>query len=394
MVMLFFAIVPVWAHNYQQVLTDSEANINLRHFGLSSADMHFETDIAWSVRKYTLHGGKQEGVEIIEVDNGKLAFSVIPTRGMSIYKVRCGNVTLGWDSPVKEIVHPSHIGLESRGGLGWLDGFNEMMVRCGFEFAGHPGEDKGRLLSLHGRAGNIPASKVEIVVDEDPPHRIRIRGCVDEKTFKFVDYRMWTEISTVPASTSFQLSDKLTNLSNYEREFQIIYHSNFGPPLLEKDAEFVAPVKRVTPFNDYTAGDVKTLTTYLGPTKNYDEQVYKVIPYADDEGWTTIMLRNAAADRGVAIRYNVKELPCLTLWKNTDTLKEGYVTGLEPGTGFAYNRSIERMHGRVPKLEGGAARSFNLKYMVLLSKEGVREVAAEINGIQGSKKTQTEVSPQ
>jgi hypothetical protein len=48
-------------------------------------------------------------------------------------------VRLGWDSPVKEVVHPQFINLQSRGGLGWLEGFNEWMVRCGLEWAGHPG---------------------------------------------------------------------------------------------------------------------------------------------------------------------------------------------------------------------------------------------------------------
>lgn len=392
-VVILTSVMPLRAETYRQVLTDSKAGIHAEDFSLSSADLGLKTDIPWSIRKDTLHGGKQEGVELIEVNNGRLTFSVIPTRGMSIYKVWCDDITLGWDSPVKEVVHPSYIELESRGGLGWLDGFNEMVVRCGFEFAGHPGEDNGRLLSLHGRAGNIPASKVEVVIDEKPPHRIRIRGRVDEKTFKFVDYQMWTEISTAPGSASFRLSDTLTNLSDYEREFQIIYHGNFGPPLLEKNAEFVAAVKQVTPFDDYAAKDMKTWTTYLGPTKNYGEQVYNVIPHADPRGQTTVMLRNAAADRGVTIRYSVKELPYLTLWKNTDTLKVGYVTGLEPGTGFPYNRSIERAHGRVPKLKGGAARSFNLEYTVLLSKKNVQEVVTDIKKIQGSKKTRVDQKP-
>ena len=35
--------------------------------------------------------------------------------------------------------------LESRGGLGWLDGFNELVVRCGYEWTGHPGIDNGVL---------------------------------------------------------------------------------------------------------------------------------------------------------------------------------------------------------------------------------------------------------
>jgi hypothetical protein len=34
---------------------------------------------AWWIRKATLHGGKQEGVDIIEVDNGKLRFTLVPT---------------------------------------------------------------------------------------------------------------------------------------------------------------------------------------------------------------------------------------------------------------------------------------------------------------------------
>jgi len=47
-----------------------------------------------------------------------------------------------------------------RGGLGWLEGFNEMVTRCGYEWVGHPGIDKGVMLPLHGLAANIPASKV------------------------------------------------------------------------------------------------------------------------------------------------------------------------------------------------------------------------------------------
>ena len=101
-------------------------------------------------------------MDVIEVDNGRLRFVVIPTRGMSVLRVESGDVGLGGDSPVKEIVHPQFINLESRGGLGWLEGFNEWLVRCGLEWAGHPGEDRFRnnvgdevemKLTLHGKVG-------------------------------------------------------------------------------------------------------------------------------------------------------------------------------------------------------------------------------------------------
>ena len=87
----------------------------------------YKGEAKWHIRKRILQGGKQEGVEIIEVDNGKLRFCVIPTRGMGILDVNLGDVRLGWDSPIKEVVHPKFINLESRGGLGWIEGFNEWL---------------------------------------------------------------------------------------------------------------------------------------------------------------------------------------------------------------------------------------------------------------------------
>ncbi|MCB7112269.1 aldose 1-epimerase family protein, partial [[Eubacterium] rectale] len=79
------------------------------------------------------------------------------------------------------LIHPAFIDLESRAGLGWLDGFNEMLVRCGYEWTGHPGvDDDGRLKSLHGRVQNIPASVVSVTIDEEPPYAIHVLGRVDE----------------------------------------------------------------------------------------------------------------------------------------------------------------------------------------------------------------------
>lgn len=376
------------------VLIDSETNTRETDWSIASADLGIAAMPPFSIRLRTLHGGKQEGVQTIDVDNGRLSFTVVPTRGMNIERVMSGDVTLGWSSPVKEVVNPAFITLDSRGGLGWLDGFNEWLVRCGYEWAGHPGMDEGKLLSLHGRIGNTPASKVVLVIDDMPPHRIHVRGRVDEKVFKFTDYEVWTEVSTSPGSESLRIDDRLTNHSDYEREYQVIYHGNFGPPLLEEGSQFVAPVKEVAPFNDYAAKDIDTWTSYLGPTKGYGEQVFNVVPYADASGSTTVMLRNRAGDRGVRITYDVAALPYFTLWKNTDTVREGYVTGLEPGTGFAYPRAVERTFGRVPKLAPGASQSFTLEYTMLHDPQSVASVAREIAAIQGSGSTQTITRPE
>lgn len=376
------------------VLSDAASSSGEGEWSVNATDLGLTSGPDFSVRKRLLQGGRQEGVEVVEVDNGRMTFTVVPTRGMSLLRAQTGDITLGWDSPVDEVVNPAFISLDARGGLGWLDGFNELLVRCGFEWAGHPGMDDGKLLTLHGRAGNTPASKVVVIVDDQPPHRIRVRGRVDEKVFKFADYEAWTEVSTEPGSDSLRISDTLTNRSDYEREFQIIYHGNFGPPLLEAGATFVAPVKQVAPFNGYAAKDMETWTTYLGPTTGYGEQVYNVVPFAAADGTTTVMLRDKAGGKALALSYDTRTLPYFTLWKNTDTLKEGYVTGLEPGTGFPRPRAVERTFGRVPKLAPGEARTFVLDYRILSDPESVEETAKEIASIQGARPTTIVTEPE
>ncbi|MFT5239424.1 MAG: hypothetical protein ACI9OU_002574 [Candidatus Promineifilaceae bacterium] len=367
--------------------------LNEENWILTPAEAGLDGTWSGSIQMRTLHGGRQEGVKVIDVDNGVTAFRVVPTRGMSVHSVHCGDVTLAWDSPVKEIVHPAHINLDRRGGLGWLDGFNEWMVRCGTEFAGHPGEDNGHMLNLHGKAGNIPASSVEVVIDNDAPHRIRLRGLIEEKAFKFVNYELRTEVSTAPGEAGLHFSDVLHNLGAYDTEYQIIYHTNFGAPLLDENAIFLAPFKTVTPFDDYAAKDIANWTRYLGPTRDYGEQVYCVEPYADANNQTLVMLRNADGDRGAAMRFDTETLPYFTLWKNTDTLEEGYVTGLEPGTGFPYNRSVERRFNRVPRIGSGETRTFSMSVSVLRGSAAVSATEAEITALQADRPSQVNSAP-
>ena len=57
------------------------------------------------------------------MNNGKISFTVLPTRGMSIGKVDVGGSDLGWSNPVKEIcVNPAYVDLQDFSGLGWLTG--------------------------------------------------------------------------------------------------------------------------------------------------------------------------------------------------------------------------------------------------------------------------------
>ena len=355
----------------------------------SHSDKSFST--AWSVTKTILSGGKQEGVKLLTLDNGTLKIVVIPARGMGILEVTMEELRLGWDSPVKEVVHPSFIDLESRGGLGWLEGFNEWMVRCGLEYAGHPGTDqfinntgdKATLdLTLHGKIQNIPASSYEIIVDPEPPHRIRIRGTVYESFFYGPKLKLITEISTLPGSNSFQISDQLTNEGPSTQEFQLIYHGNYGSSILEEGAMVFAPAQSVTPMNDHAAKFLTDWQTYRGPTESFIEEVFLLKPLGTENAEALALLTNKTKDLATSVRWNLNELPYLTLWKNTASLKDGYVTGIEPATGYPFNRLVERKYGRVPKLAPGETRNFTLDFGIHVGKEEVDPLIAEATDLQ------------
>ena len=374
---------------YQTTLISVAEKKYVEQWTLTYKDLSLDTDAKWSIEKYLLKGGKQDGVDMIEVNNGSLQFSVIPTRGMSILQVNYEGITLGWDSPVKEVIHPNYVNLEGNGGLGWLDGFNEWMVRCGMEFAGHPGMDRGRLLTLHGKIGNIPASEVQVVIEQQPPHRIRIRGRMNERWFNGPQLELWTEISTVPGSNSFLIEDVLTNKAGKDQEFMVIYHANFGPPLLEKGSRLHGTVKKVVPFDEHAARAVQHWDQYDAPKLNEPEMVYCIYPAAGKEGNAHFLFHNAAGDKGISFSWPVSQLPYFTQWKNENS--DGYVTGLEPGSGFPHNRSIERKYGRVPVLKGGESRSFRLEYTIHNGKE---QVEKRLKDIQSQTNQEIEISTQ
>ncbi|MDF7786361.1 aldose 1-epimerase family protein [Pantoea stewartii] len=375
------------------VLTGAEQGTDKGNWQINSSELNIQGK-PFSIEQKVLHGGKQEGSKLLVIrSQDGLTITLIPTRGMNLLRVEGFGTRLGWDSPVKEVVNPAFINLESRNGLGWLEGFNEMMVRCGYEWTGHPVNDKGRIYTLHGKAGNTPVSQLEVEVADAAPHEIRIRGLIKESTFKKADLQTWTELRYVPGSNQFSLHDVLTNHSDYPHDYEIIYHSNFSTPILEEGARFMAPMSGISPFNGYAKAGLKNWQTYQGPTKDFDEMVFNIKPLSDKNHQTVAAVVNKAGNKGASIQFDTQQLPLLTLWKNTDTLKQGYVTGIEPGTNYAYPVTIEREQKRVKQLAPGASATFDLTYTLLHNSDQVNAVEKRIQAIQGDTKIEENSTP-
>lgn len=366
--------------------------------GFKAVDLNQGT--AWSVKSYTLRGGLQEGVNVVEINNGKLAFAVLPTRGMGIWKGQCGDIALGWDSPVKDPVNPAFVNLQDRGGLGWLKGFNEWIVRCGLNSMGAPGVDTvldyssnayDVPLTLHGNIANLPAREVSLEITNQA---IILKGVVDETMMFGPSLRLKTEIRTELGSSTLTITDTVTNLGDNPQEHQLLYHINYGQTLLEKGSRLLAPFKQVAPRDPRAAEGIKTFDQFAGPEIGYVEQAYYYELVGKRGSQETItMLRNVKGNQASLLRYSLKDFPCFTLWKNTAGKADGYVTGLEPATSYPNPRRFEREKGRVITLAGGESRTTTLAIESLDTKTAIRAAEAEIKKLQKTAKAKVHSQP-
>jgi hypothetical protein len=373
------------------VLTDVGNDLWLDSFGVSNVELRLATPHDWSIRKRTLHGGLREGVDLVEVHNGALYYTVVPTRGMGLWRGEYHGNFLGWHAPVQGPVHPSFVHPAERGGLGWLAGFDEWLCRCGLASNGPPGEDSytdkaGRArhdhLTLHGRIANLPAHAVEVRVGLDPPFELGVVGQVEEAGLFGPRLHLTTTCTTVPGSNRVVIHDVVENRGGEPAEMQLLYHCNIGSPFLEAGSRVVLPIREMAPQTARAAEGIDTFDTYPGPVAGFAEQVYCYDPLADVAGHTLAMLYNRAADRGLVVRYNRKELPCFTVWRNTAAFADGYVTGLEPATNYPNFKGFERRHDRVLLLPPGGHFECTWSMEVQDTASGVAAVLAEIVTLQ------------
>jgi galactose mutarotase-like enzyme len=376
----------------ETVLTDVDAGVWLDSWGVSAADgAQLAGASEWSIRKTRLRGGLSDGVDVVTLDNGALSMSVLPTRGMGLWKGSFRGLPIEWKSPVARPVNPQFVNLQERDGLGWLAGFNELMCRCGLAFNGPPGVDRivdgdGNVseseLTLHGKIANLPAHRVTAEVDDDGDGTLSVTGVVDESMMFGSALRLTSTVSTQAGSNSLTITDTVFNPSAQPMELQLLYHTNIGRPFLDEGSRIVAAIAEVAPRDDHSAKAADSFDVYPGPLAGRPEEAFFFDLQADGDGSTAVLLKNPAGDCGLQMRFAKQQLPCFTLWKNTQADEDGFVTGLEPGTNFPNLKTFEREQGRVITLTPGGYYTTQIELSVFDTAESVAAAEAAIRDAQ------------
>ncbi|MCA9135600.1 MAG: aldose 1-epimerase family protein [Planctomycetales bacterium] len=329
-------------------------------------------------------GGRADGVEIVRIDTGAAVICVLPSRGMGIWSIESESTHFGWRSPVQGPVHPALVPIYDPSGLGWLEGFDELLVRCGLESNGAPEHDEtGQLkFPLHGRIANLPADGLAIEYDE-ASGRLELIGDLRESRLFFSNFRLQSRVRVHAGSPTVEILDDVTNEGATPATMQLLYHVNIGSDILEKGARVVMPIQELAPKDKLSASEIDAWDDVDGPQAGYSERVYFAKLRSDETNLTTVMLQNADASQALAVTYGTKTLPRFIVWKNTADRADGYVMGLEPATNYPNERSFEASHDRVVELQPEQTVCFRVNLHPLTDPESVAEMAQRIQKIAG-----------
>jgi Domain of unknown function (DUF4432) len=337
-------------------------------------------------RGAVLTDGKADGVRAVEVATGSgLCFTVLPGRGMDIPFASYKGKALGFSSGTG-ITSP---GYYAERDLEWRRTFYAgLLTTCGIANAGAPGVDQGKSFGLHGRVANAAAENLCVEQEWDGDEfRILLKGTMREAEAMVENLALTRRIETRLGARGFRLQDTVVNRGFEPEPLLMLYHFNFGFPLLGPKARVAGPIRKTEARDDEARKDrgVEECRRFPEPVRGYQEKVFFHTMGTDNRGATFVSLVNPDVGDGdplgIVLRWNTKELPSLTEWKMPR--KGFYVVGLEPGTAIPLGRGALREKGMLPQIEGQAEYSITIELEVMDDRAGLEAIEKEARVLGG-----------
>jgi len=316
------------------------------------------------LRSSTLDDGPGRGMRIFEVrTGGGLTFCVLPDRGMDIGWCHFNDIPISFISKVGA-VSPF---LCEYPNAGFLRGFTAgLLTTCGYTHMGAPCVDEGEALGLHGRATALPAEHAASQANWDgDDYFMRMSGTMREAAVFGENIHTHREIRVKAGTNRIAITDTVENCGFDAKPLMMLYHINFGHPLVSADTKMISSESAATqarPNDEISESGVETCREFQEPTHGYIEQVFYHDLIPQDDGSVYAGLYNQALNILATVSFNNNELPYLVQWKQ---MGEGdYVCGIEPGTWVSAGRDKARKQGELVTIEPGERRQFNLEISI------------------------------
>ena len=314
-----------------------------------------------AVHAMTFTQGRAKNCQAFELyTGGGLRVLVLPDRGMDLYLA---------DYKGQGISYVTKSGIASSAyyeaqGYGWLRSFGGgLLTTCGLTHVGDP-EPAGQWeMGLHGRISNTPAYDLTSRAQwEGDDYVLLVEGSVREAVLYEENLLLRRRVQCVAGENRIRVTDVVENQGPAPAPFMLMYHLNFGFPLLDEHTRLTIPTRSCRERDQDGAHPAGDWSWFPPPRADGGTQLFFHDAAQDGDGVVAIEIQNPELGFGVVLRYPKQQLPCLSQWKNTSC--QDYVLGIEPGNCLPLGREENRRLGHLKYLEPGQSETIWLEISV------------------------------
>lgn len=324
-------------------------------------------------RHYALTDGQANGTRCIDVKTGSgFEFTVVCDRGMDLSLASYKGVNLTFLTANAE-THPAFYNAD---GVEWMRTFTAgMMTTCGPCNLAGPCEDGGEKLGQHGRFSTLSARQVcDLTSYEDGT--IEIVGTLyDAHTFG-KKLRIRRRILTEFGSNQLIVEDEICNEGGIPAPLNMLYHVNFGYPLLCENATVHVTADRCVGCDEFSQQRLEERHGVSTPEAGKLEKNY-LYTFEEHRKEATAWVWNRELEGGLAayVKFNPRELPYMNQWVLEDW--KDYIVALEPANVPCESRDVLRKMGVLPILQPGERKTFRVEIGVVAGNEAIEALICD-----------------
>jgi hypothetical protein len=324
-----------------------------------------------------LDNGLGKGTRIAWVNTGAgLRYKVVIDRGLDIVDAFYNQYSLAW---------LSHAGVtaprpDANRGLEWLYSFGGgLLTTCGLTHIGGPESDEFGERGLHGRISNLPAS-IESIVQPDllaGKLQMSITAVIKQSRVFGPNLELRRTISGTIGEPAVGVHDVVTNIGNMPAPHMVLYHCNYGWPLVDEGTEIICNGNWASRGLDMDNAVFNSKRNFRKCSKPLDshrgggEGCAFIDVAADKNGICNTGLYNPKLSLALVLRYKKKQLPWLSNWQHWGPGE--YVTALEPGTNPPIGQANARKQKKLIHIAPGKSRTYDLEMKILTDKKQIND---------------------
>lgn len=322
-------------------------------------------DYLAGAREYVLTDGPARGLRAIDVYTGSgFEFTVLPDRGMDIAHARFNGVPIAYVTKMG-LRNSALCGLEGRGEfLRYFMG--GLVTTCGLDNAGGECTIDGMFYPMHGRHTMTPAQDIRIErFWERDKYYIAVSGSVRLAALFHENLLMQRRIKASMGESKVVIEDIIINESGSTQQYMLMYHCNFGFPLVSPDSRVMTNHKRAAFLDDQSERLNIDRSRFVKPQGSYEQSAFTLHEPADTIVKSAVI--NPEINLGAYVECDERQLGSFTQW--IQLAEQDYVLGLEPGKNTPVGRKKAIETGSVISIQPGEQHGTRVDIGILRDNE-------------------------